>query len=132
MSSSLNLVVLQGNVGKAPETRFTASGTAVGSFSLATSESYKDKGGEWQEKTDWHNIVVWGKLAELVQEHVTKGSKILVKGSIHTRKWQDKDGNDRYSTEIKADQVNFLDKAGKSADGGDSGGGYQGDDDIPY
>lgn len=121
MASSLNKHMIIGNVGKDPEVRFTASGTAVASFSVATSESFKEKGGEWKEKTHWHNIIAWGKLAELVQEHVTKGLRVYIEGPVETRKWQDKAGNDRYTTETKADKILFLGK----------GGGTRGADDTP-
>lgn len=97
--SSLNKVQLIGNLGKDPELR-TTSGDDVCNFSIATSERWKDRDGEQQEKTEWHNIVVWGKLAEVCDRYLSKGSKVYVSGKLQTRKWTDKDGNDRYTTEV--------------------------------
>lgn len=101
MAGSLNRASLIGNVGKDPEIRITQSGNKVANFSIATSESWKDKTtGEKKEKTDWHNIVVWGNLADIVEKYVSKGDKLMVEGKLSTRKWQHADGSDRYSTEI--------------------------------
>jgi single-strand DNA-binding protein len=98
--SSLNRAELLGNVGKDPEVRSTQSGDRVASLSLATSERWKDREGEKQERTTWHNVVVWGPLADVVDRYVKKGSKLYVSGSLQTRKWQGKDGADRYTTEV--------------------------------
>jgi len=104
---SLNKVQLIGHLGKDVELRYTQSGTAVANFSLATNEKYKD-GEEWKEKTEWHNIVVWGKLAEITGEYLKKGSKAYFEGRLQTRKWEDKDGNTRYSTEVVAQDMIML------------------------
>lgn len=130
--ASINKCLIMGNLGKDPEVRHTASGTAVASFSLATSEKYKDKSGEWQESTTWHNIVLWGKLAEIAGAYLAKGKTCYIEGRLQTRKWQDKDGNDRYTTEIVGERMQFI---GSKGDGGaqdDAEG--QGDDDeqIPF
>jgi len=101
MGGSVNRVILIGNVGKDPEIRTMQNGNKVANFSLATSESWKDKStGERKEKTEWHRIVVFGQLAEIVEKYVFKGSKIYVQGSLSTRKWTDKDGGEKYSTEV--------------------------------
>jgi single-strand DNA-binding protein len=118
---SVNKVILVGNLGKDPELRYTASGTAVCNFSLATTERYKDRDGNNQEKTEWHNIVVWRQLAEICGKYLTKGKQIYVEGKLQTRKWEDRDGNTRYTTEIVADQMQMLSRAGDD----NSGGGYQ-------
>jgi single-strand DNA-binding protein len=106
--ASVNKVILLGCLGKDPEVRFTASGTAVCNFSLATSEKYKGKDGEWTERTEWHNIVLWGKLAELADEWLAKGKRIYLEGKLTTRKWTDTNGNDRYTTEIVGERLQFL------------------------
>ena len=142
--ASLNKVMLIGNLGKDPEVRFTASGQAVASFSLATSEKFKAKTGEWEERTEWHNITLWGKLAEIAGEYLTKGKTVYIEGRLQTRKWQDKSGNDRYTTEIVGDKMQMLSAKGERSGGGEpssapkSGGGssyeeppFQ-DDDIPF
>ncbi len=101
MSGSLNVVTLLGHVGKDPDNRSTASGDRVSSFSLATTETWKNREGVKQERTSWHNIVVWGPLVEtVVERYVKKGSKLYVAGSLHTRKWQDREGQDKYTTEV--------------------------------
>ena len=105
--SDLNKVMLIGRLGKDPETRFTPNGKAVANFSIATSEKWK-KDGEKQERTEWHNIVVFEKLAEIVGQYLTKGSQVYIEGKLQTRKWQDKQGNDRYTTEIVASQMQML------------------------
>jgi len=113
MSRGVNKCILVGRLGKDPETRYTASGTAVTNFSLATSEEWKDKNsGEKQEKTEWHNIVTFGKLAEICGEYLKKGSECYVEGSLTTEKWTDKSGNDRYTTKIKCNEMQML--GGKS------------------
>jgi len=109
MSRGVNKVILIGRLGKDPETRYTPSGAAVTNFSLATSESWKDKNtGEKQEKTEWHNIVTFGKLAEICGEYLKKGSECYVEGSLITEKWTDKSGNDRYTTKIKCNEMQML------------------------
>ena len=115
--ASLNKVMLIGNLGKDPEVRFTASGQAVASFSLATSEKFKGKTGEWEERTEWHNITLWGKLAEIAGEYLSKGKTIYVEGRLQTRKWQDKSGNDRYTTDIVGDKMQMLSPKGERSGG---------------
>jgi single-strand DNA-binding protein len=111
--ASLNKVMLIGNLGKDPEVRYTASGTAVASFSIATSERVKNKSGEWEEKTEWHNIVLWSKLAEVAKEYLSKGKTVYIEGRLQTRKWQDRDGKDRWSTEIIGDRMQMLSPKGE-------------------
>ena len=101
--------MLIGNLGKDPEVKFTNSQMAVANFSLATSERRKDANGEYADVVEWHNIVVFGKTAENCQSYIRKGSKVYIEGSIKTRKWQDKEGKDRWSTEVLANTVQFLD-----------------------
>ena len=115
--ASLNKVMLIGNLGKDPEVRFTAAGQAVASFSIATSEKFKGKTGEWEERTEWHNITLWGKLAEIAGEYLSKGKTIYVEGRLQTRKWQDKSGNDRYSTDIVGDKMQMLSPKGERSGG---------------
>lgn len=105
---AVNKVILIGNLGKDPELKQTQNGTAVATFSIATSETYKDKTGNKQEKTEWHNIVVWQRLAEICNQYLHKGKQVYIEGRLQTRKWQDRDGNDRYSTEIVANQMQML------------------------
>lgn len=109
--ASVNKVILLGNVGRDPETRYTADGAAITNCSLATSERWKDKQGEMQEKTEWHRLVFFGKLAEIVGEYVKKGSSIYVEGNLTTRKWTNKDGVDQYTTEVRCNQLQMLNKA---------------------
>jgi len=110
MSRGVNKVILIGNAGKDPEVRYMPNGNAVANLTLATSESWKDKNtGETQERTEWHRIVFFRRLGEIVGEYVKKGSKIYVEGKLQTRKWQDQNGQDRYTTEIVADQMQMLD-----------------------
>ncbi len=109
---SVNKVILVGNLGKDPELRYTASGTAVCNFSMATTERFKDREGQQQDKTEWHNIVCWRQLAEICGKYLTKGKQIYIEGKLQTRKWEDRDGNSRYSTEIVADQMQMLGRAG--------------------
>lgn len=114
--ASLNKVMLIGNLGKDPELRHTASGMAVATFSIATSERFRNKQtNEWEKKTEWHNIVLWDKQATLAGQYLTKGSTIYVEGKLQTRKWQDKSGNDRYSTEIVGNTIEFLSTKGDVA-----------------
>ncbi|WP_027469214.1 single-stranded DNA-binding protein [Deefgea rivuli] len=121
--ASLNKVLLIGNLGKDPETRFMPNGNAVCNFSIATTESWKDKqSGAKQEKTEWHNISMYGRLAEIAGQYLKKGSSVYIEGRLQTRKWQDKQtGADRYTTEIIADEMKML---GGRGDGGNAGGGY--------
>ncbi len=107
--AGINKVILVGNLGKDPEVKHLDSGTTVASFSLATTETYKDKEGKRAQQTEWHNIVVWRKLAEVAEKYLTKGSKIYLEGKIRTRSWEDKEGNKRYTTEIIADNFTMLD-----------------------
>lgn len=104
----INKVILLGNVGQDPECRTTQSGQSVATIRLATSEKYKDKEGNMQERTEWHTVVAWGKTAEIVQKYAPKGKQLYIDGRIQTRKWQDKNGQDRYSTEIVADTIKLL------------------------
>jgi single-strand DNA-binding protein len=101
----INKVILLGNVGKDPEVKYLDNGTAVARITLATSESYKDKSGERKTVTEWHNVVAWRKTAEIVEKWVKKGSELMIEGKLQTRKWSDKDGNQRYSTEIVVDKL---------------------------
>jgi len=119
--SSLNKVILIGRVGADPEVRYTQSNTAVANFSLATSEKYKDRNGESVENTEWHKCVAWARTAEILQEYVNKGDLISVEGSLQTREWEDKNGNKRYSTEVKVFSMIML--GSKSDGGGRSNGG---------
>lgn len=105
---SVNKVILIGRLGADPEVRTTAGGTSVASLSIATDESWTDKNGERQKKTEWHRVVAWGRTAELCGEYLKKGREVYIEGRLETRKWQDKDGQDRYTTEIKADSVKFI------------------------
>jgi single-strand DNA-binding protein len=105
---SVNKVILIGNLGKDPETRFMPNGDAVCNFSIATTDSWKDKEGNKQERTEWHNIVIYRKLAEIAGQYLKKGSQVYLEGRLQTRKWQTKEGQDRYTTEIIADQMQML------------------------
>jgi len=114
---SVNKVILVGNLGKDPELRYTPTGAAVANFSLATTERYKDRDGNRQEKTEWHNIVAWRQLAEICGKYLHKGKQIYLEGKIQTRSYDDRDGNKRYMTEIVMDQMHML---GNKNDSGDS------------
>jgi single-strand DNA-binding protein len=138
---SVNKVILIGNLGRDPEVRFTGSGKAVCKFPLATSEVWNDAEGGRQERTDWHNVVVWGKQGETCGQYLSKGRQVYVEGSIRTRSYDDKDGNKRYITEIVAQRVRFLggQSGGRGAATGDApplpdepAGGSVPDDDIPF
>ena len=120
MARGINKVILIGNLGNEPEIRYTAGGAAVANISLATAESWKDKeSGEQQERTEWHRIVFFGRLAEIVGEYLHKGSQVYVEGRLQTRKWQDKEGHDRYTTEIVANEMQVLGgRGGGSANAG--------------
>ncbi|MFZ4621828.1 MAG: single-stranded DNA-binding protein [Bacteroidota bacterium] len=141
MSRSLNKVQLIGNLGKDPELKYTPSGVAVATFSIATSESWKDTDGNQQEKTEWHNIVAWRKLAEICGEYLKKGKKVYLEGKLQTRNYE-KDGVKRYVTEIVADQLIMLDGGGGSGAGRSSSGSASEsapahadvpkDDDLPF
>jgi single-strand DNA-binding protein len=114
MPKSVNKVILIGNLGKDPEIKYTPNGVPVAKFSLATNERYKDKAGEWQDRTEWHNIVAWQRLAEIVGEYVKKGSKIYVEGRLQTSTWEDKQsGEKKYRTEIVAQDLVLLDRRGE-------------------
>jgi single-strand DNA-binding protein len=151
MAGGVNKVILIGNLGADPDMRYTPSGTGVCELRLATNESWTDKGGQKQERTEWHRVVVWGKLAEIVSKYLSKGRQVYVEGRLRTRSWDDKEGNKRYTTEIIANDVQFLSggSGGGARGGGDGpppaepdygggGGGYGGgggggpDDDIPF
>lgn len=114
MPKSVNKVILLGNLGKDPEIKYTPSGTPVAKFSLATNERFKDKSGEWQERTEWHNIVAWQRLAEIVGEYVKKGSKLYIEGRLQTSSWEDKQsGEKKYRTEIIANDLVLLSGRGE-------------------
>jgi single-strand DNA-binding protein len=116
MARGINKVILIGNLGKDPETRYMPSGGAVTNVTLATSENWKDKNtGEQQERTEWHRVVFFNRLGEIAGEYLKKGSKVYVEGSLRTRKWQGQDGQDRYTTEIVASEMQMLDSRGGSA-----------------
>ena len=156
MARGINKVILVGNLGQDPETRYMPSGKAVTNLRLATSDSWKDKQtGEQREQTEWHSVVMYDRLAEIAAEYLRKGSQIYVEGRLKTRKWQDKEGKDRWTTEIVADEMNMLGgkgggasageraPAGAAGGGGSSGGGRAAvndsggppgdfDDDIPF
>lgn len=105
---SVNKVILLGRLGQDPELKYTPGGAAVCNFSLATTEAWTDKSGQKQEKTEWHRVVVWGKLAELCNQYLSKGRQAFLEGRLQTRSWEDKDGNKRYTTEIMATTVQFI------------------------
>ena len=116
MARGVNKVILIGNLGNDPDTRYTANGGAVTNLSLATTDSWRDKQtGENQERTEWHRVVLFGKLGEIAGEYLRKGSKVFIEGRLQTRKWQGKDGQDRYTTEIVATDLQMLDSRGGSA-----------------
>jgi single-strand DNA-binding protein len=117
MARGVNKVILVGNLGQKPEMRYTQTNTAVATLSIATSESWKDKeSGEQREKTEWHRVVFFGKLAEIAEQYLDKGSQLYIEGKLQTRKWQDKDGNDKYTTEILGNEMNML--GGRQGSGG--------------
>ena len=148
MARGINKVILVGNLGKDPEVRYMPSGGAVANVTIATSEQWKDKQtGEQRERTEWHNVVFYQRLAEIVGEYLKKGSQVYVEGSLRTRKWQDKNGNDRYTTEIIANEMQMLgsrsggsasfsqpESAQKPQPAAASAGGFNEDfdDDIPF
>ncbi|MDZ7718065.1 MAG: single-stranded DNA-binding protein [Balneolaceae bacterium] len=116
--SSLNKAMIIGRLGADPEVRYTQSNTAVATLSVATTERYKDRNGEQQESTEWHRIVAWGRLAEICQEYLKKGSLAYFEGPIQTRQWEDKEGQKKYTTEIKALNMQMLDSRGDKMGGG--------------
>ena len=124
MARGINKVILVGNLGRDPETRYMPSGSAVTNLRIATSESWKDKQtGEQQERTEWHSVAMFGRLAEIAAEYLRKGSQVYIEGKLRTRKWQDKtDGKDRYTTEIVADEMQMLGGKGGGAGMGSSSG----------
>jgi len=126
----INKVTLVGNLGRDPEVRTLENGSKVGTFSLATNESYKDKNDQWQNLTEWHNIVVWRGLAEKSERDLKKGSLVYIEGKITHRKYQDKDGNDRYVTEVVANNLQSLEKREKS--GTSNPGGFPGAENDPF
>ncbi len=121
MASSVNKVILVGNLGKDPEIRTLESGTKVAGFSMATSEKFKDKlTGEARVQTDWHNIVMWRSLAEIAEKYLRKGMQVYVEGKLRTRSWQDKDGHNRYTTEVVADNMVMMSRASNDHSGSSS------------
>lgn len=137
MARGINKVIIVGNVGGDPETRYMPSGSAVTNLTIATNESWKDKQtGEQKERTEWHRVAMFNRLAEIAAEYLRKGSQVYIEGKLRTRKWQDKSGNDRYTTEIIADEMQMLGGRGGSgggnfgggapSEGGQQGGGQQG------
>lgn len=139
--ASVNKVILVGNLGRDPEVRYTTSGTPVANFTMATTDRWSDpSSGERKERTEWHKVVVWGKQAEIVGEYLRKGSQVYVEGSLQTREWTDRDGNKRYTTEVKAQRVQMLGRRSDrdAGSGGDRSqavaepdAGYE-EDDIPF
>jgi len=137
--ASVNKVILIGNLGRDPEVRYTQNGTAVANFTLATNEVWNDKSGARQEKTEWHRIVVWGKQAEIAREHLSKGKQVYIEGSIQTRQWDDREGNKRTTTEIKAQRLMMMGRADAGESRMDAAAPPPGDepgpppdDDIPF
>jgi single-strand DNA-binding protein len=127
MARGINKVILIGNLGADPETRAMPSGMTVANIRVATSENWKDKqSGENKERTEWHNVAMFGRLGEIAGEYLKKGSKVYIEGSLRTRKWQDKQGNDRYTTEIIANEMQMLDSRGGGGMGGGGGGEFAG------
>jgi single-strand DNA-binding protein len=127
---SVNKVILVGNLGRDAELRYTPGGAAVATLNMATTEVWNDKSGQRQEKTEWHRVVLWGKTAESLSEYLTKGKQIYVEGRLQTRQWDDKDGNKRYTTEIRSDRVVLLGggggRGGSASGGGERGGAERG------
>ena len=149
MARGVNKVIIVGNLGADPDTKYMPSGAAVTNLSVATNESWKDKQtGEQKDRTEWHRVAMFGRLAEIAAEYLRKGSQIYIEGKLRTRKWQDQQGNDRYTTEIIADEMQMLGgrtgsgapamgdfgppSGGPPQGGGGSGGGGDFDDDIPF
>jgi single-strand DNA-binding protein len=143
MARGINKVILIGNLGADPEMKYTAGGTAICKFRIATTEVFKDRDGNQQERTEWHRVVAWAKLAEICGQYLSKGKQVYVEGSLRTSSWDDQDGNKRYTTEINARDVQFLGGGAGGGSGSGSGGGHgggddfggpppMGDDDIPF
>ena len=149
MARGVNKVIIVGNLGADPDTKYMPSGAAVTNLSVATNESWKDKQtGEQKDRTEWHRVAMFGRLAEIAAEYLRKGSQVYIEGKLRTRKWQDQQGNDRYTTEIIADEMQMLGgrtgsgapamgdfgppPGGPPQGGGGSGGGGDFDDDIPF
>lgn len=128
MARGVNKVILIGNLGKDPETRSFPNGGSITNVTIATSDNWKDRDGNMQERTEWHNVVFHNKLAEISAQYLRKGSKVYVEGALRTRKWQDKEGKDRYTTEIHVNEMQMLD--GKPGSGGGGGGGFGGGDEY--
>lgn len=124
--ASVNKVILIGNLGKDPELKYLASGQAVAEFSIATTDRWKDKDGNTQERTEWHNIILWGRMGETAKEYLSKGKSVYIEGRLQYRSWDDKDGNKRYRTEIIGDRMQFLGSRGDSGSRGDGGSGESG------
>ena len=121
MARGINKVILVGNLGNDPEVRATTSGSRIANISVATSDSWTDKStGQKQERTEWHRVVFFNRMAEIVEQYLTKGSKVYVEGALRTRKWQDQNGQDRYTTEIVANDMQMLDSRGGGMGGGQS------------
>ena len=131
MARGVNKVILVGNLGSDPELRYTGSGTAVCNFNIATSESYKDRDGNQVENTEWHRIVTWARLAEICGEYLKKGRQVYIEGQLQTRQWEDKDGNTRYTTEVKAREMQMLGSRDGDGGGGNYGGGGDSYDQRP-
>ncbi|MEC8646205.1 MAG: single-stranded DNA-binding protein, partial [Candidatus Latescibacterota bacterium] len=121
MARGVNKVILIGNLGGDPEVRYTPDGVAVANFSLATTESWKDRNGERQERTEWHRLVLWRQLAEIAKNYLRKGSKLYVEGKLQTRSWDDQSGQKRYTTEVVVNEMEMLDS--REGGGGNMGGG---------
>lgn len=152
MAAGINKVILIGRLGADPEVRYTSNGGAVANFNMATNESWTDKSGQKQERTEWHRIVVWGKLAELCGQYLSKGRQAFIEGKLQTREWTDKEGGKRYTTEVVAQTVQFLGGPGSERGAGASndfapgpspsdfapmsdegkGGGGMADDEVPF
>ena len=127
MARGINKVIIVGNLGGDPETRYMPSGSAVTNMTVATNESWKDKQtGEQKDRTEWHKVAMFGRLAEIAAEYLRKGSQVYIEGKLRTRKWQGQDGQDRYTTEIIADEMQMLGGRGGAGGGGSFGGGQQG------
>jgi single-strand DNA-binding protein len=124
---SVNKVIVLGRLGQDPELKYTAGGSAVCNFSLATSESWTDKSGQKQERTEWHRVVVWGKLAELCNQYLSKGRQAFVEGKLQTRSWEDKQGQKRYTTEVQATTVQFIGGQASAGTGASAGAGFNQD-----
>ena len=130
--AGVNKVIIIGNLGRDPEIKYTQSNVPVANFSVATTDSWKDKNsGEWQEKTEWHRIVAWRHLAERAERYLKKGKQVYIEGKIETRKWTGQDGNDRYTTEIIAQQLMLLGRRDEGEGGGSGGGGFAKEENGP-